>query len=977
MSVYKALSNYYVEILDYLHYKIKQYGTLDKYFEEMDKPNKDDVKKELLSKISDTILRINMLFNSREKYWRNKEKEQNTLFAIFIVIIAIIGVIFYYLLYLTIKSGYQYKNKDGGFNIIEIFKTFSSYTIIYLVILNVFIVMIINAQKNKELYKQEAEKTRREATFYIKYMFTKSSSTLENNIFKLALASRASLYSPELIHTDDTEDSLCPTNGSNKDTRNAVTTTSSYYNCATKKVDYAGAYNDWKSDLKLALTGFYNGNENGKGDGYSQIRNIYILSGPIPMLKETRRIIESYYGIIMKDRQAKTDSAINDAAIKKILKDNLITPILAVIDTTPQTDELSFENNMINYTKNSTKLDDLKKLLTYTAAYCRQVYKQTKITDTNDAIYKLLNHENYVKIKDLFTKYNVFSKIDSYIKNPAETDALKINEYVQTMLSDLVPVYVSIYKEIYNNGSGIEGSDLFLYDKKIMTETVMLNIHKDTSQAVYIIPDDNYYFSTIKNYIFTYIISPVELNIKSDDVLIQKAIDKVAINLLSYKINFKTYHDYLTKELTKNANSSQLVKDILNKIQKTIAFKSQFKGTKDNIMGKQRFLQESDFFEVLNLMGYNELKDMLEIKHLKEIITIFYSKISDSIIRQDSTLDNLYFNINKNFKLLQTSIIMIIITIILIWSNYTLSNMQLLPYLTTDISEKIEKLKPDIDKLRSSIAEISGKEPADDAKRDKITSIMKEKQYEVLLLEREKSNRMINFTVRVVIPVFVVLFLIVLLLAYYKKSKAVHDFNVDLIESNTNALKAATEELDAKIDLLDAAVESGDKFKPIGKITIIDENYKRSIYNDLQTIIEKYEKCNFILEAQKNKIPFPYAEFAMNGFMIFVTVLCVLYVYMQINPIKRLKMIKELNKKLAESLIADKTRIKIMKKELEYFVQCHEDDIDAIIFTLKVVFFIFIITFLIFYSTKVINASNEYQSGLYNSSYFDTSTCVP
>jgi hypothetical protein len=121
---------------------------------------------------------------------------------------------------------------------------------------------------------------------------------------------------------------------------------------------------------------------------------------------------------------------------------------------------------------------------------------------------------------------------------------------------------------------------------------------------------------------------------------------------------------------------------------------------------------------------------------------------------------------------------------------------------------------------------------------------MKEKQYEVLLLEREKSNRVINFTVRVVIPVFVVLFLIVLLLAYYKKSKAVHDFNTDLIESNTNALKAATEELDAKIDLLDAAVESGDKFKPIGKITVIDENYKRSIYNDLQTIIEKYEKCN-------------------------------------------------------------------------------------------------------------------------------------
>jgi len=299
-----------------------------------------------------------------------------------------------------------------------------------------------------------------------------------------------------------------------------------------------------------------------------------------------------------------------------------------------------------------------------------------------------------------------------------------------------------------------------------------------------------------------------------------------------------------------------------------------------------------------------------------------------------------------------------------------------MPYLTVDIKEKLDKLKPDIEKLRLGIAEIKGKDQAADVARDKIKGILKEKQYEFLLLERERNNRMVNFAVRVTIPVFVVLFLIVLLLAYYKKSKAVHDFNVDLIETNTNALKAATEELDSKIDLLDAAIDSGDKYKAIGKITAIDENYKRSIYNDLQIIIEKYEKCNFILEAQKNKIPFPYAEFAINGFMIFVTVLCILYVYMQINPMRRLKMIKELNKKLAESLIADKTRIKVMKKELEYLVQCHEDDIDAIVFTLKVVFFIFIITFLIFYSTKVINASNEYQSGLYNSSYYDTSTCI-
>jgi uncharacterized membrane protein YciS (DUF1049 family) len=148
------------------------------------------------------------------------------------------------------------------------------------------------------------------------------------------------------------------------------------------------------------------------------------------------------------------------------------------------------------------------------------------------------------------------------------------------------------------------------------------------------------------------------------------------------------------------------------------------------------------------------------------------------------------------------------------------------------------------------------------------------------------------------------------------------------------------------------------------------------MFTNIKDILERFEKCNFILEAEKSQLPFPYSEIAMSGFMIFVTVLCILYVFMQISPMKRLKQIKELNKMRNEAAIADKASIKSMKKELEYLTQCHEDDLDTIVFTLKVVFFVFIIAFLVFYSSKVISSSDEYKAGLYNSGYFETENCI-
>ena len=958
MSVYKAVSNYYLEILDFLQLKIKQYDSLDKYYEKLD--NTTNMQKELLIKISDCLLKINMLFRSRENYWNSKKKEQNVIFSIFIIIAIIIAIIFYTILYIKIKK------EKSTFTMNKIIKLFITYTVIYSVILNVFIMMIINAKKLKTLYEEEANKTRREGSFYIKYMFDKSPINIENILFKLAIASRGSLYSPELIQDDDLEVVNCPVNKNKKDNADDI---SSYYNCTTKLVNYVDAYRSLKVNLKLSLSGFYNGE--GTEDGYYKIRDIYILSGPIPMLKETHRILESYYNISLKDKQGKINVPVSDDSIKKILQNELINPISKIIGNNNKILDIKSYDKSILVPIFKENLDILDKLFLYMTTYCYQIYLQKKANELDSNIaHNLPNNitgtdDFSISIKNEFDKFTK-NNLSTYMSIPS-TNTIKINEAIENVINNekFIDLFTNIYIKLQDN---VVGDDYFLYDNTIVKTNFMTKMNNYFNET---------YLNLIKDKMFTLIVLPIKLKIHTNDIKINIAIERISNDLMVYNINFIKYHEFLINELTSNFSSSEidtktvLVTDIINKIQKTITLKSQLRDT--NNVNKNRFLEEADFLELINKLRYNELKGILDIKHLSNIINKFYQKIGDSIVRDEASMDNIYFNTNKKFKLWQTSIIMTIITIILILSNYTLSNVQLYPYLYTDLNKKIEEKISIIDKFTTTLAST---EKTDEKVIDKLTNMKKTTQYELSLLYREKRNRSINFTIRLVIPVFVVVFIITLLLAYYKKAKATHEFNVDLIETNTNTLNKASIDLLNKINLLDDIIPVSDKYKTISELTVINDNQKKEIYNDIQIILEKYEKCNFILEAQKNKLPFPYAEIAMSGFMLFVIILCMLYIYMQINPLNRLKQIKELHKKKQESLIADKKSIKIMKKELEYILQCHEDNIDAVIFTLKVVFFIFIITFLIFYSTKVVNSASEYQMGLYNSGYFDTSTCV-
>ena len=63
------------------------------------------------------------------------------------------------------------------------------------------------------------------------------------------------------------------------------------------------------------------------------------------------------------------------------------------------------------------------------------------------------------------------------------------------------------------------------------------------------------------------------------------------------------------------------------------------------------------------------------------------------------------------------------------------------------------------------------------------------------------------------------------------------------------------------------------------------------------------------------------------------------------------------------------------RAELAEYYRCHLGDVESLIWTLKLIGFLFIIMFLIYYSSLVANAPSEFRGGLYNSMWFDEGRC--
>ena len=963
MSVYRAASNYYIEMLDFIHEKKKKFGSLDNYMDNMN----GTMKKEFMTKLSDNVLRLHMLFFSRQSYWNSKKKEQTAIFAIFIIIAIVIGLIFYLILVLRIKKEPAFKTSDGkSRNWNKIGKSFLSYTTVYMVILTVFVSMLKNSKKMMTFYQKEIDKAAMEGQFYAGFMFQAATIKIEAILFKLAYASRGQLNKDvELLSSDsqisDITSTFCKASKSSKQKQRNL----AFYNCETQTANFEQAYDTMKGELKLAMNRFVNGPMDRPNiDGYIEVRQLYILSSPVPMLKETKRVIDSYYNLTLKEKNGKENKPPDADKQKAVIKSLIIDPISAILKQSDEVEPGAYEASQ-KLPAFQAEQKGLQGLFVSTAAYAYQVYMQKQASELAPAVRDNLPS----KIPDVSDPARrVFDahqtqKLGQYMKldaNDQRQISLAISELILDINGAFEPRYTSLLKIL--NENKINGS--FVFDKETSQNAFMSTL-KD-------IPGVNEsYVNFMKDVMYENIIIPLKARVNMQSAGLGMIVESISASLVSQNINITKYNDYMLSEITKDMRSgdltskSSIVADTLSQISKSVAMKRQLKAKPQ---GTERYLDDADFVEVVDGMTFVQFKNTLETENINYIVNEFYKKISEAVNRKDETMENIYFNAAKQHDMWNTVIIMTTITIVLVWVNYFIGVLALKPYLHEDLKEKLKTATKDAETKRLA----ANNAPSD----DKLTSEAKAAAYEVEIIYREKRNRTVNWIIRMIIPACFMIFIIAMMFGVLKKAKSKHEFNVDMIESNTSILRSAVDQLKNKVSSLILTIPEQDSYKKIKDLDAITEDNKIAIYQDMKSIIEKFEKCNFILESQKNQLPFPYSDVAMGGFMIFVTILCMLYVLSALKPVSRLKNIKDLNKLKAEAAIANMNQAKAIQRELELMIACHEDDIDAVVFTLKVVFFIFIVTFLIFYSTKVVTSSSDYKNGLYNSGYFETSNCV-
>ena len=387
--------------------------------------------------------------------------------------------------------------------------------------------------------------------------------------------------------------------------------------------------------------------------------------------------------------------------------------------------------------------------------------------------------------------------------------------------------------------------------------------------------------------------------------------------------------------LTATYYTSDYYNDLLAEVEKAVRVKNAISRKED---GQKRFVDFATFKKDIDSMRLKDLIDGLNIKYYNGLITEFYRSVSESVNANAANLSNIYYLTAKNQKLMRLTIIMTTIVVALMYVYYVYFVMK----------DKYKALKEDENKQISAVRNPVEKEA----------------------VVREFAHKNVNYWFTTVVPGFVIVFVMCILFSYEKKFESINSFNRDMVEANTTLLRNSLQDLTSFIeDLRDTSTAK------IGSITSIKDTDKQRLFDLMKDVVVKFDKCNYILESQKSKMPFPYTEIVVNGFMILVIVLVLFYLYAQINPIKRIFDIKSLNSYIEQLKYASAKDFENLKATTEFLKNCHKDDMNSITFTMKIIFFIFIIMFLMFYSSKVMSSTAEFKSGLYNSVYFTDNMC--
>ena len=231
------------------------------------------------------------------------------------------------------------------------------------------------------------------------------------------------------------------------------------------------------------------------------------------------------------------------------------------------------------------------------------------------------------------------------------------------------------------------------------------------------------------------------------------------------------------------------------------------------------------------------------------------------------------------------------------------------------------------------------------------------------------KNSSVDNIFKILIPIVFISFAIVIMVSSYQKQEALNTYNREVLEKNGGNLVAAIDNLEQNMQLIHDGIKKTNKQYSLTtevKDMSVASDDEKNTYTYLISVIDLLEKCNLLMEGSDIVLPFPWTDVTVNLITVFVCVLVLFTVIGQIDPIGKMGEIRELN------ILQNKIRagVSVNLSFLDY------DDNDDIGITLKVISLIVFIIIVVMFSQKLLQSSQNYKMGLYNSKYYTESKCA-
>lgn len=675
-------------------------------------------------------------------------------------------------------------------------------------------------------------------------------------------------------------------------------------------------YNTLKDNLENFLYNFYD-----NGDGYLTINKTIIKSNPMLLFKETDGIIKYYNDIVLKDKLIEDPDAKNN-----LITELIITKLLSLLNNFQynNNDNQSLRFNMtfkilILYLYNLSIFFYKKKSKSADDKYLKKnenTQGYSLIVKIDESSYGNIDIDNLKNeynniMTNLFSNNEVFNRNRDHYKE----DSMSIKELI-----DIKTFFVPLLKKLYYDlAHEFIGTNWSYYDKNYVIFASLTPL----------LPNDN---SSKDILDISQKIYDDYLNFPKDNIIKlkkERTIKLISNDIISFDIEILNYQSYIINNiLTRKPEYSNYI-DEVNEILEKVSFdiKNKKRFVKDKNMNM--YISATDFINSLDNITYDNLKSNLQVNYFYDIVNNFYLETNKSINGKKHNFKNIYYEKQNIINLWNTSInmsisIIVFILIYMIISNY---NTKIL---------------------------INTEESCNDNN------------------EHNYRDSKLNKWIKIIVPIFIVFFIIAIMISWRNKMNSVFEYNKSVIQKNTKELAGSLKDLQDIFNDINKKLKS-DGGLNINTIPDINKEDKIKIYENIKEIITSYNNCNYIIESAGADIPFPYAEVFTYLFMIIIIVIVFMYILNTVDPIKRLIEIKDMNKMKPMFFVSE--NIESLMGELNTRNGCHMEDMQTIMFSVKVAFVCFIVLFLSIYSVKIISGSKNYERGLFNSIYYENKKC--